>query len=382
MVKRNPSLAIEGYKRPLRDQHLVTLDDQGVSRTLPTSLFHFDGRDQTWNSHAESFIDVNRPLLAAIDVEPRLAPTPIEIRLDLRSGGSIGAVPLLAPDTMKIMGGVVIRPRFGWDGVGSVLSRIGWSAAPQVLDMPMVPGSAREIPPWVLAGPVLMRLRKMLDELKRGFQDQEEMRQTPRGQILWQRYVSNELPKGTWHHIPCRFPELTYDLYLRSYVKWGLEQLYSSLAPYITTDAIAGSLAEQTKELLLDIPETPARYPEETVLRSMLRGGLPTKNLSMGVEALRWLVDERGLAGITEQDGLSWALPMSDLFEKWLCYLVSEWAKIVGGSVSVGYRGQTLVPLSWERHTFSSLNSLIPDIVVRVGDHTYIFDAKYKSTPS
>jgi hypothetical protein len=348
-------------------------------RNLPTSFFRFEGRDQTWNSRAESFLEVNRPLLTAIDVESQLLASPNEITLGLKAGGIIGAAPLFAPDTRKVIGGVIVHPRFGWEGVGSILNRIGWKASPQILNCPLVPGSANEIPPWVLAGPILSRLCEMLKEIKRGFIETEEVRQTPRGQIMWQRYVSHELAQGSWHHIPCKFPELGYDPYLRSYIKWGLEVLYHSLTPFITIDILCGLLANQTREILTNMNDIQARYPGKRDLTGILKGiGLPSKKLLMGIQALEWLVDERGLAGNTEQDGLAWAMPMSDIFEKWLCYLVSKWARLVGGSVSLGYQGQTLIPLDWEQHSFDTLNSLVPDLVVRVGDHTYIFDAKYK----
>lgn len=50
-----------------------------------------------------------------------------------------------------------------------MLSQTGWAAAPSFLEGALVPGSGREVPPWVLAGPVLARLAELLDALRRGY---------------------------------------------------------------------------------------------------------------------------------------------------------------------------------------------------------------------
>lgn len=73
--------------------------------------------------------------------------------------------------------------------------------------MPLVPGSGREVPPWVIAGPVLRRLGELLDSMRRGYRDAEEVLQRPRGRILWNRYRNESLVRGRWHQLPCRFPD-------------------------------------------------------------------------------------------------------------------------------------------------------------------------------
>jgi hypothetical protein len=86
--------------------------------------------------------------------------------------------------------------------------------------MPLVPGSGREVPPWVLAGPVLARLRALLDTLKRGFEFRSETLRAPRGTILWSEYLRHSLPTGRWHQIPSRFPDLSSDPLIRGAIRW------------------------------------------------------------------------------------------------------------------------------------------------------------------
>ena len=363
----------------LRSYSPIKLNDQGASHTVPPSLFPTAGRDQSWNSRAENFLQANRPQLQALEVEAQLISKVDEIQLRLKPGGTIGAVPLCAPDTHKVTTGLIVKPRFGWDGIGPLLQYIGWEATPRILEMPLVPGSAREVPSWVLAGPILRRLARLLQDLRRSFNMQEEVRQTPRGQILWQRYITNHVVHGAFQQLPCRYPDLVYDRLLRAYLRWGVEHVYRSLIPYAALDVIARQLAEQAQTIILQVQDTAPCVPDRRALQQILQGvGLPSDTLRNGLQALGWIVDEQGLAGEADIDGLAWTLPMHELFERWVGHLVSHWAKTIGAEARAGSRGQTNVPISWSRRSVDALGSLIPDFVVRLGDRVFIFDAKYK----
>jgi hypothetical protein len=336
-------------------------------------------RDRSWNGLAQTFIAANRAQLNALGVEPELVAKRDRIDLLLRPGGVVGAIPLKAPNTQKVAGGVVVGPRFGWEGIGPLLHKLGWSAQPQILEMPLVPGSAHEVPPWVLAGPVLQRLGALLDELHRGFRLQEAVRQTPRGQILWGKYITSQVARGAFHCLPCRFPALGPDVALRSYLRWGIESVQRSLTPFSVTDVVARRLCDHAQELLFDLRDIPARSPDRHWLDLLRRDtALPSEVLSRGLEALGWIVDERGIAGRSETDGLAWSLPMHELFERWIEHIVRIWARDFGGEVRTAHRRATTVPIRWLRPGHGSLTSLIPDFVVRHQDCAYIVDAKYK----
>jgi hypothetical protein len=362
-----------------RSRQLYRLTDQGHSQTLLLSDFGIGGRDRSWNAQAQNFIAANRQSLDAIAVEIALSPGPEQIALALRPAGVVGAVPLYAPHTRRIAGGVIVRPRYGWDGIGPLLELTGWATQPQLLDGPLVPGSAREIPPWVLAGPVLMRLAALVRELRRGFRVREQVRQAPRGQVLWPRYVSAHAGRGAFHQVPCRFSDLGPDELLRGYLRWGIEAIRRAVAAVAGVDAIARRLLEQADALLCVLSNSPPRAPNRHGLSALLAAGaMASEVLARGVEALGWIVDERGLAGHAASDGLAWALPMHRLFEHWVGTIVARWAAGFGAEVLFGDSEQTRVPLHWEARGHGSLSSLVPDIVVRDGDRVYVIDAKYK----
>jgi len=360
---------------------LLQLDDQGAPRRVPPELFGEARREGVTGTHLYDFVGANRRNLELLDVKPEVTPGPANLSVHLRPGGSVGAVPLYAAGTRRIAAGLVVKPRFGWSGIGPLLHRIGWSATPSILSLPLVPGSAREVPPWVLGGPIIARLRRLLQEITRGFRMHEEVRQQPRGQIIWHKYVTSQAARGHFELLPCRFPELGPDLVLRGYIRWGLERVLASLLPIAAGDPIARHLAGEAEQLLFEVRKAEARFPGPEQLAALMRvAGLPSAFLSAGLQALQWLSDERGLAGPAEADGLAWALPMHELFERWVETAVRDWARGFGAIVRAGRTLETSIPLPWTRRAAAGLTSLQPDLLVRTPEGlVIIFDAKYKS---
>ncbi len=199
-------------------------------------------REPGWGAYLDPFLSRNRSALHALNLEPRIVSGRDGIRLELQPGLRAGAIPLLSVVTGQVAGGIVINPRFGWPGVGQVLSATGWGSGPEFLSLPLVPGSGREVPPWVLAGPVLNRLKELLSHLRPGYIERNEVRNHPRGQIQWHTYLNRQMPTGRWHQLPCRFSELDTDSRLRQAIRWTLERLHTDLGNAGGSDPIALSL--------------------------------------------------------------------------------------------------------------------------------------------
>lgn len=377
--RRRPPETGTVYPWQRRASSLLVLNDQGAPLRLNPESFGATGRDRSWNSFAQNFLSANEPHLRALEARAALVPDADQIHLCVKPGGTVGAVPLRSATTRKVVGGLVVRPRFGWSDIGPLLQEIGWTASPQLLEFPLVPGAAREVPPWVLAGPILERFRTLIRELARGFRLHEEVRQTPRGQIVWHRYVTEHVSRGAYHELPCRFPELGPDMQLRAMLRWGVEVVHRSLSAWAAVDSIARRLAEAAMELLLLLADVKPLMPGKFQMGLLMRStGLPPAALQRGLQALGWLVDERGLAGTAETDGLAWCLPMHELFERWVEHLVRIWAHGFGGHVRSGRTCETLIPIRWHRSAVQSLHSLVPDLVVQQGRSAWIIDAKYK----
>jgi len=363
-----------------RQKRLYSASDHGTPVVIPAGLFAAAQRDGGWGPFAESFLRMNRSALEALDVGAELAASSEGINVRLVPGGHTGAIPLRSALTGQVAGGFVVRPRFGWAGVGRVLTEIGWQAAPQFLDLPLVPGSGREVPPWVLAGPVLARFAELLRALRPGYRDLEAVVRQPRGTILWGLYANSSLIRGRWDHLPCRFPDLQADTQLRRMVRWALERVHHDLVAIGGRDPIALALALIAAQLLDGLRDVKPLMPaRDDLYRTLGSRELFDAVLVRGMEAIAWVLEERGLGGGRELDGLAWHLPLDRLWEAYVEAIVRRETALTGGEVRVARRGETTFPVLWSNPIHRSLGHLAPDIVVRRRGSVRVFDAKYKA---
>jgi len=354
--------------------------DSGPPIVVSPAPFIASVRDPGWGAFLQPFLALNQVSLEALGLTPRIVSGREGVILELRPSLKAGAVPLKSAVTGKVAGGVVIGPRFGWAGIGRVLSATGWGSGPEFLPLSLVPGSGREVPPWVIAGPVMERLRELLAHLRRGYVERTELLTAPRGQIQWDQYVRKQMPAGAWHQLPCRYTELDSDTRLRQVIRWALETVCRDMGVVISDDVVGMLLLQELKQLLEMVSDVKPRRPGRQELdgrqsnQSML-----SLYLQRGLQAIGWVSDERGLGGGQNTDGLSWSLSLEDLWERYVESVVRRDAALSGGTVRIGRRGETVVPLPWNDPFHRPLGHLVPDFVVYRGNSVEIVDAKYKS---
>lgn len=372
------------YKRhsariPLGKRLLIGVD-HGHPVIVPVDSFAPPQRSGGWGPYAETFLRFNEQALKAIDVSPMVTGDINGVQIKLFPGSKAGAAPLRSGLTGQVAGGLIIEPRFGWTGVGHILCETGWHDAPEFLDLPLVPGSARKIPPWVLAGPVLARLDSLLRSISPSFLHRDDVLLKPRGRILWRDYIEHSLVRGSWHHLPCRFPDLTVDPLLRRYIKWTLERLHRDLQGAGGSDPVALGLVAIAVRLIESLANVIPLMPRREELdRRIISSSILGEALRQGIEAIAWVVDERGLGGGNERDGLAWSMPLERLWESYVESVYREEAANFGGEIHVGRLGETVFPLLWSDPTHRSLGHLVPDIVIKHGRCVNIVDAKYKA---
>ena len=324
---------------------------------------------------AQAFLRLNQPALELLDVRAMVEAGRRGVDVRLLPGGRVGAVPLRRPTTGHVYAGLVVRPRFDWAGMGRVLDQTGWQAAPDLLALPLVPGSGREVPPWVIAGPAIARLRDLLGHLARGHEMAEAVLPRVRGHVRWPQYAAHQLPRGAWQQFPCRFPELAADAQVRAEVRWALERLHRLLAAVSVGDRLSAQLATEALTLLTGLTDVVPRRPSPAS-KSL---GLADPVVRAGRQALGWVADDRGLGGAAEADGLAWATNLDGLWERFVEGQARAWAATVGGAVATARERTAQIPVRWRSRTAASLGHLAPDVVVRVGRRVVIFDAKYKA---
>jgi hypothetical protein len=328
---------------------------------------------------AQQFLKQNRGILRDFAIECSVDYDGSSVILHLRTGGQVGALPLLSPTSGRPDYGLVIKPRFGWQGIGPMLGAMGWKILPDPLPLPLLPRSDRKVPPWVLSSTILFRLQKLLDQLERRFEYTEADLSAPRGQVNWTEYAAVKLPRADFLSVPCRFPDLRDDRELKAAIHFTLRKQLAGLQSQRTAGVVVLQLLKLCQELLERVRDVPALQPSPKTLSSWLRGNLNTAVFREGIQAVEWTIDDRGLAGLGDLQGLPWLLPMDIFFEAWVETVVSRLANRTGGVIKTGRQRETITPLGWSPPYLGSQRYLLPDIILEREHETIIFDAKYKN---
>ncbi len=293
-----------------------------------------------------------------------------ELRVMLKPGPRIGAIPLLSPTTRKVTAGLLIEPRFRWVALGAVFNAIGFAVEPTLGGAQLVPGSAREVPPWMLAGPVIERIASMLRHRRRGFAVREEVRTNPRGRVDWTEWATNHVSRGAWTTFPCRFSEPDDDPELIACVRWTLQRLEEDLGT-VAWSLPARYLLKRAAEIHAEIGSGALRRPS----RAWAMTGA-SDWVAAAVEAMTWVMEERGLGGARSLDGLAWHLSIDAVWEAWVAKFASDLARHLG-MVASPFQGAKRT-LRWVGPV-QSMGALIPDVELRGAERVVWLDAKYKA---
>lgn len=317
----------------------------------------------------EPFLAANSAALKRLDLRHEVRADP-EVRVLLRPGAKIGAIPLLGPATRRVVAGFLVEPRFQWPALGAVFSAIGFSVEPRMGGALLVPGSAREVPPWLLAGPVLERLAALLRHRRRGFVARREVRASPRGQIEWNTWASSNLPQGLWTMFPCCFSEPDHDPALMASVRWTLTRLREELSA-VPWSPPARHLLERAA--LLETEVGPGKRQRPAAYFPMAGASEWVVSAS---EAMSWVAEERGLGGARSLDGLAWDLAIDAVWEAWVAAFSAQLGRRLG-MVASPYQAARRA-LHW-RGPHQSMGALVPDVELRDANHVVWLDAKYKA---
>jgi McrBC 5-methylcytosine restriction system component len=327
---------------------------------------------------AAQFIAQNRVMLNGLGVVAESAFDGTSVDLVVRTNTHIGAIPLLSPTTGRPDYGLVVRPRFEWSGIGPILAATGWRVLPSVLRLPLLPRSERKIPPWVLSTVILFRIRALLDNLERRFEVVSEERPAPRGAVDWTAYARRQISRAQFLRVPCKFPDLRDDRDLRGAIRFTLEKQLGGLQSQRHAGVFVVELIDLCEDLLCRVRDVMPQVPRPLTLEAWMRGPLRAEPFRDGVQAIGWTVENRGLAGLSDLEGLPWAMSMETFFEAWVETVMSIVARKVGGLLRSGRQRQTLAPLNWEPPYLGSQKYLLPDLLLEREGITIVVDAKYK----
>ena len=327
---------------------------------------------------ANQFIRQNQGILDQFGVLAEMAYDGSNVDLIFRTSTRIGALPLVSPKSGRPDFGLVIQPRFGWQGIGPMLSEMGWRIIPQPLRLPMLPRSDRKIPPWVLSTIVLLRLRALLDRLQRRFEFSEADCRAPRGSVRWAEYATERLPLARFLSVPCRFPDLRDDQELKAAIHFALRRQLLSLESQRQSGIVVLRLIDLCLALVERVRQVTPQEPGRRRIQSWQRGPLKQEVFFSGVQAIEWTVEGNGLAGLSDLQGLPWIMSMEEFFEAWVETIFARVARHSGGQLRVGRKRETISPILWNPPYVGSQKYLLPDLVLERENETLIIDAKFK----
>ena len=327
---------------------------------------------------ANQFIQQNRGILSQFSVASEVAYDGSTVDLVFRTGTRVGGIPLISPTTGQPDYGLIIQPRFGWQGIGLMLSEMGWRIIPQPLRLPLLPRSDRKIPGWVLSTIVLLRLRALLERLERRFEFSELDCPAPRGSVRWTEYAIQRLTSARFLNVPCRFPDLRDDREIKAAIHFTLRRQLVSLQGQRHAGVVVLRLIDLCLRLLEQVRQVPPKEPEPFRFQSWLRGPLKLEVFRDGLQAIEWTIEETGLAGLADLQGLPWMMPMEEFFEAWVETIFARVTRHTGGQLRVGRKRETICPIAWDPPYVGSQRYLLPDLVLERDSETFIIDAKFK----
>jgi hypothetical protein len=328
------------------------------------------------DARLRSFLTANQPSLERLSLTVEVVAARGQPGVRLVPGPTLGAVPLRDPITRRPAGGVLVEPRFGWSSTGQVLAATGFRVAPALGGLPLVPGSAREVPPYILAGPVVDRLAKLVDQLTRGFVEVSRVRESPRGRVDWIDYARRRLPRAEWTRLPCSYSDLADDPDIVAAARWTLSRIAGDLER-LPVQALARTILQTVEDLLNRLGSGPQRRPESRWIERTRQRGTSEPWLQAALEGMAWIAEERGLGGATILDGLAWSMEADALWEVWVESFLDELAPRLAAKLKRGRTGETVTSLRWTDYR-RGLSHLIPDAVLSSRDRAIVVDAKYK----
>ncbi len=339
---------------------------RGKDHGIPIGVCAEDvgGKGEGW---VDPFLRANEAALRRLDLEVRFVPGRDQ-RLELIPASRIGAVALVSGTTQRSVAGLLIEPRFEWSSLGAVYRRIGFSVPPSVGGGALVPGSARHVPPWILAAPVLHRIEMLLAREQRAFIEIAQERETPRGRIDWGRWTRQNVPAGRWTRFPCAYPEPSLDPLLAANIRWTTGRLRHELEQADDL-VVSRELVARIEGIDSIVGPGPSARPE------WKRGSRDASVLLEAVEAMGWVAEERGLGGARVLDGLSWDVAINEVWESWVRRFVADLAPRLG--LRSGGDTAREVHLRW-KGAAGSMRKLKPDAAMLSSERTVWFDAKYK----
>jgi hypothetical protein len=319
--------------------------------------------------YLQKFLTYNYTLFNFLGIQPFIIGTDQNTSLVFRSTEFIGTIPLRASDTGKQIGDFVVRPRFTghdrFEDYIEILNLLGTEISPQVIDSLALASGRNFRPPLYLeAVKFITSLENLIKTSWRKFDNTERITSEPKGQVNWNKYMSNEYKVEKRLKFPIRKNILSEFHREYSEIRYVFDvcnkELLSSNTPQRLKNTIRTRLAFIEERLYMHKPTATngivIKASDSPVIKNCKEQANKILNYSF-IESTAWRVD------------------FSDVFEKFVQYIFKEVTKEIGGRLFSNYKflSKTYKHYSWE------LKHIEPDAIYQKENILVFIDAKYKS---
>lgn len=346
------------------------LDESGNFKGTAIKKKWFKSTDKRYIlQYLHKFIHYNERMFNFLQVEPFLTGSDHESSIAFRSSSFIGAVPLRASDTGKQIGDFIVTPRYSNEKNAhdyiEILELLGRSINPEVIDsLPLVSGNNFRPPLYLEALKYIASLETVLQKHWRKFDNIEKISDQPLGQVNWDRYgkysyrVERQLQfpirKNILSEYHTEFSELRYVYDICK------NELQSANTPPRIKSAILPRLTYLDEKLYFHQP----KYTNKIAIK-----------FADPLSVIACKENANTVLNANYTESTAWRVDFTDVYEKFVQYIIKEMAKEIGGKVITNPRF-----ISKNSNNYAwALRYVEPDAVYVNETLTLFIDAKYKS---
>lgn len=319
--------------------------------------------------YLQKFIDYNTKLFAFLSVNPSIVGTDQNSSLVFQTKEYIGTVPLRAPDTGKQIGDFVVSPRFSkphrYEEYIKILALLDSDITPQILDsLPLISGLNYRPPMYLEAIKFITSLEVLLTSTWQKFDCVEKISSEPKGQILWNKYITNAYKIEKQLQFPIRTSMLSELHKEYSEIRFVFDICKNELLSTNTPPRIKYQIMHKLNFI-----------EEKLYNHSPLQTSKIAIKNSDGPIVIICKEQANLILAKAFTAGTAWRVDFSNVFEKFVQYIFKQVAKESGGRLFSNYKFQSM---NYSRHSWE-LRHLEPDAILLKNDTMVVIDAKYKA---
>ncbi len=319
--------------------------------------------------HLQKFINYNSEVFSFLGVTPYIIGSDLNSSIVFRTSQFIGTIPLRSPDTGKQIGDFVVAPRYTgknrYEDYIEILNLLGNQISPQTIDsLPLISGRNFRPPMYLEATKFIFTLEKVTKRSWRKFDRIEKIIDEPKGQINWKKYIKTEFRAENKLHFPAGKNILS-----------EFHAEYSQIRYVFDLCKLELLSANTPLKIKLNIRKKLDYLDEKLYDHLPLKTSSIRTRFSDSPTVAKCKLQANRILDFKFTDSTAWRVDFSDVFEKFVQYILKEVSKESGGRLLTNYKfaGYSLRQYAWE------LNHLEPDAILQKGGAMIYIDAKYKS---